>query len=506
MTPPLQAKPRMKTGVSSVFTPGCTSFVVAARPFAAGIAADRNSAADSPRNADRLRVGDLARHAATHGLVGRVAFLPANRVRNPSGAVLRDIAANRVRNPLAANLFHIGAGRVGHAFGDAFHFVRADSVGNPLVTGFISVSADRVRNASRAAFPDPGASRVGHAFGGGAGNPATHRVRNLAVLHFRDVPRAADFLLDGLRAPDAAAGGAAGTLVTFHFARAGLVDAAASTGIPFPRSRLADASLLNRAGDVFRDGFPFSAFHVDPLHFGDRFADGIADVAVAGLSHGAVGRAGHIAVAGFVDRTGNRVGAIAVAGLAMNAANLVADVTVAGAVNRPANFATHRAIACLVDRSANCVADLTVACLANRHADFVRFGAVAGPGDHPGAGHRNLLTHRVVNRLGTGDLSFLPNGFFHHFVGCFAALSSGAIVAGRSASGLRTTIVTDRAAVAGLRRLRRDAHQYQSRKQPPTTKCFHLSASFDPMAIRGSISLKGGFACHKFFRLPGFPR
>jgi len=160
---------------------------------------------------------------------------------------------------------------------------RAGNAGNLLVANFLRPSADGVGDRLVANFLGVVANRVRLFVGRRAGNLTANRVGNLAVLHFALVAGAADFLIDGLLDPDAAAAGRRRALHFDDVAATGVIQAAASAGVIFPVTRIALALIHHGARNRFRNILPFAALHRNDLLLGDRLADRVAIVSVARL-------------------------------------------------------------------------------------------------------------------------------------------------------------------------------------------------------------------------------
>jgi hypothetical protein len=260
--------------------------------------------------------------------------------------------AGDARNLLAANL-----GRPS-----------ADAIGDRLVANFVRVVANG----------------VGLFVARRAGNLTANRVRNLAVLHFGLVTRAALLLIDGLFDPNAAAAGRRRALHFDDAAATGVIHAAASAGVIFPVTRIALALIHHGTRNRFGHGLPFAAIHRNHLLLGDRLAHRVANVFVARLLLSLVRRAANVAVAGRVAGLADRVAHISVARLLAQVAGRDADLLVA------------RLEARLADREA--------AVFVARLKDELRVAV------------RNLFANVIVNRLAARVALLFPNSLVDRLV------------------------------------------------------------------------------------------
>ena len=135
--------------------------------------------------------------------------------------------------------------------------------------------AGRVRNLLLAGFCDERARCVWHLLCRVHWNLTADRVRNLLVADFRDHACAGDGLFNHLRAPFAAADRAARTLDADRLAAAWI-------------AWINDAFPDNRARNVTCFRHPFARAFLNGLAFRDWFADGVADILVAGFRFSAV--------------------------------------------------------------------------------------------------------------------------------------------------------------------------------------------------------------------------
>jgi len=414
-------------------------------------AVDRHFSADHAGDALGHLVLDLTRHATGDGSILGFADAFADAVRNLSRSCLLYVTASRVGNLFRVAFLNPMAGRVRNLLRVAFLDPTAGRVRNPSGLALADVAASGVGHFASFCFANHAAAGVRYAFGNGTRNLLTHCVGNLAVLHFGDVPRAADLLFDGLGNPDSLAASRAGALNLDRLACAGLVDAAATGSIPFPRSRLANALVDDRTGNVLGDRLPLAAADLNFFAFRDRLTNRVAVVAVAGFLDGLVGRAADVAIMRRVNRLAHGVTLVAVAGFVNRLAHGVADVAVAGFVNRPATFAGDFPVAGFVNRLADLAAHFTIASLVDRLANGVTLVAVARLVDVLPAFHRNLFADCVVDRLGACIFFFLPHGFLHRLIAWGATCLRSAIISRGDASLLRTATVTGCSTIAGER-------------------------------------------------------
>jgi hypothetical protein len=293
------------------------------------------------------------------------------------------------------------------------------------------------------------------------------------MTHFLAVTRAANLLLHNFRAPNLVAAGPAGALHLDGTAATWLVDAAATAGIPFPRTGIADTLINNRPRNVLRNGFPFAAANVNPLGFRHRLANRVTAVAIARFGYGLVGCAADIAVASLVARLADRVAAVAIARLVARLADRVAAVAITGLVARLSNLAADIAVASLVTRLADGVAAVAIARLVARLADRVTLITIASLVHVLVAGHRDLLADLVVDGLAAGVVLLFPNYFFNSLVARLAALLRGAIVTIGSTRLCRTAAIAGSSAVTRDGTLAGACDHQQSGKDGDPLRIFH---------------------------------
>ena len=308
-------------------------------------------------------------------------------------ADLLRVGADRVGDLLMADLLRVGADRVGDLLVANLLRAAADRVGDLLVADLLRVAADGIRLFVRR----------------GAGNLTANRVGDLAVLHFRLVPRGADFLLNGFFNPDAAAAGLRRALYFHQVAAARAIQAAAAARIPFPVARIALALFHLAARNRLRHRLPLAAANGDHFLLDDRPADGVALVAVAGLLLGLVRRAADVAGAGLVAGLADRVADVFVARLVRRTAHRVADVFPARRAAGLADRVADVLVASLVMPVADGVADVLVAGLEAGLAHREAAVFIARLKDVAGAAERDLLADVIVHRLAADVALLLPD-------------------------------------------------------------------------------------------------
>lgn len=280
-------------------------------------------------------------------------------------------------------------------------------------------------------------------------NLAADRVRLLTVTDFLLHPCAGNRAGFNPRNPAAAADSATG-LFTNRLAAAWLIDATVEASIPRPGPGIAGVPFHHGARNLLRLGHPVAGADLDFLGFANWLADGVADVAVAGLGFGAISRAADVAVFRFVNWFGDGAANVAVAGLINRLTNGAADVAVAGLIDRLANRAADIAVAGLVDRLANRAANVTVAGLVDRLANGIALITIAGLVNGPCAGHRKLFRTLIVHGSAAGDRLLIVDGFTHCLItGPAAALGCHVITTGGTCCW-STILVARRPAVGGF--------------------------------------------------------
>jgi len=445
----------------------------------------RHLLADGPRHAAGLRFHHLPGHTAglRHHL--RDADLAAGGVRNFAGPDFRGHRAGGVRHLLGNALFGPGAGRIRHLLRDALFGPGAGCVGDPLRHGFTRHRAGGVRHALGDAFFRPGAGRVRHAFRGLARNLTADRVWNLAVTNFLFVAGTADGFHTGLRDPDFLAADGRRALFADHAAATGLVDRAATAAAEFPCARIADAFLHHRAGNRFGDSLPVARTDGNLLCFGDRSADGVADVFVAGLRFGPPCGAADFAITRLVAGLADGAADVAVARLIAGLADSAADIAVAGLVTGLLDLAADLAIARLVAGLAHRAGDIAVARLIAGLADGVAFIAPAGVVHGLRTADRNLFADAVHHRAAGGVGFRIPHDFCDGLIGRSAAGRRGAIIARRNAGLRRTAFVAGGSTITGLGRRAAGEREYAREDDHPGC-VFHRTVP-NPVRYGGEI-------------------
>jgi hypothetical protein len=191
----------------------------------------------------------------------------------------------------------------------------------------------------------------------------------------------------------------------------------------------------------------------------DRFADGVADVAVASL----------------IARLADVVALVTPARLHAGNADGVVLVTVAGLIARHA----HRA------------GLVTPAGLSHRAADRVALVAIAGLVTGPSAADRDLLALLIVDRLVADLFATVPDDFLDRLVASRAALLSLANIGTRSTGGSWAAVVAGRSAVSGLSDLRPRQEQEQHARHD-VRLAFHFTHSSDRVWL---LDRDGGSSC-----------
>lgn len=425
----------------------------------------RHLTADHFRNADHLGFDDLARRAVGLGDHLRLAHLAAGRVRHFAGADLLRHRAGRVRNLL----------------GDGFARPRAGCVRNLLGNGLAGPGAGRVRHFLGDGLTGPGAGRIGNLFLNCVLFPADARVRNLlyvafgnaaadsvgllAVMNFLNHTSAGDGSHFGAGYPTLAAHRTAG-LFADGTAAARLVAAAAAAGVPFPGSRIANATLYDRSGNLFRFGNPFARAEWDFLGFADGLARRVADVAIAGLSFRAVAGTGHFAILRLTDRLAHCAADRAIAGLHTGFADRAADIAIAGLNAWFADRATDIAVAGLNARLTDRAANVAVASLVDRLAHRVTFVAIAGLTNGSRASDGHLFRTLLVDGAAAIHSLLFIDCFANRLIAGSAAALCGAVVTARCARRRRTTLVTGGPAIGGFNSCVRCESQHAREDDP----------------------------------------
>jgi hypothetical protein len=283
----------------------------------------------------------------------------------------------------------------------------------------------------------------------GLRNLTADRIGLLAVTDFLLHAGAGNRSRFGTRYPAAAGHGAAG-LFASDFAAAWFVAATAFARIPFPGSGIADALVHSRTRNLFRFRDPFTGAVRNLLRFANWFADGVANVAIAGLCFGAVGRAANFFVLGFANWLADVAADVAIAGVDDGLTDGAADIAVASLVARLANGAADIAIAGLHTGLADRAADFLVAGLIYGFANRIAFVAIARFMNRTSAGHRNLFRALIINRTATIDGTLFVDRFAYCFVARPTAALGGTIVTARCSSRRGTTIVTGGATIRGF--------------------------------------------------------
>ena len=278
--------------------------------------------------------------------------------------------------------------------------------------------AGRVRNLFRACFLNERAGRVWNLLHSVTRNLTADRVGNLLVADFRNHAGAGHSLLNGFRAPFAAADRSWRTLNADGLCAAGV-------------ARINYALLDDRARNAATLCDPFSAADINGMAFRDWLADRVAHVFVTRLSVRLPGGAAHVTVAGLVDRLADVVAAGAVAGLVDWLADGVAAIAIARLVARLADAACDVAIAGLIDWLADVVGAGSIAGLIDRFADGVALVAVAGFVHVLHAGDRNGFRTLIEDRFHAGVLLGFPDNFPH----CVTLRSATALRCNKVARG-----------------------------------------------------------------------
>ena len=410
---------------------------------------DRNASADRAGDGDHFRFHNLAWHTSRLGHHLGFANLAAGGVRNSScanflshrasgvrnllGDGLTGPGASRVRNSLGDRLASPGAGRVGNLLRDRFACPRAGRIGDPLGDRVLFVANASIRNLLDNSFGDLSANGV----------------RLLTVTDFLFHACAGDS--PGFHAgdPSFAADGAAG-LLAYGLTAAGGMNTTGLASIPTPGARITDVSFHDRTGDLLRFGHPVASANLNFFCFTNRFANRVADIAVARLRFGAVSRAANVTIFRFADWFGDIAADVAVAGLVDRFANGAADIAVTGLIAGFANGAANFLITGLEAGLADRAADVAIACLVDGSADRVAFIARARFVNVPGAGHGELFCALIVDCAAARDGPLIVDRFTNRLVSGSAAALRCAVVSTRSTCRWRTAFIARRPAVRGF--------------------------------------------------------
>jgi hypothetical protein len=260
--------------------------------------------------------------------------------------------------------------------------------------------------------PDTGVWDLFHT---GFGNLTAHRVGLLAVTNFLFHPGASHASHFCTSHPASAGDGPAG-LLAGHMATALLVFTTARARIPFPRSTATNALVHNRSRNLFRFRDPIACAERNFFGFTNRLADGVADIAVAGLHFRSVRRAADFTIFRFANRFADGAADIAVAGLEAWLPDRAADVLIAsldaGFTDRAANVL----VAGLKAGFADGAADISVTSLVNRLADGVTLIAIARFVNIARAGYRNLFRAGLVDGSATVHGVLFVDGFTNRLI------------------------------------------------------------------------------------------
>ena len=240
------------------------------------------------------------------------------------------------------------------------------------------------------------------------------------------------------------------SLLANRAAATGLVAATAAARIPFPGTGVADAFLNDWTWNLLRFRHPFAGAERNLLGFTNRLANGVTNVAIAGLGFGTISGAANVAILRFADWLADRAADIAVASLEAGLTNRAADIAIAGLEAWFTNRAADIAIAGLDAWLTNRAADVAIAGLVNRLANGVAFIAVAGFVDVTRTGHGDLFRALFVNGAAAVNGSLFINRFTNGFVTGTTATLRGTVVAARRTRRRRTALVTGSPAIRGF--------------------------------------------------------
>ena len=191
------------------------------------------------------------------------------------------------------------------------------------------------------------------------------------------------------------------------------------------------ALIHHRAWHTFGDGFPFTTADINVLRLGDRTADGVTNISIAGFCHDFASRVALITPASLSDWSADGVALIAVASRVTWFADCVALISPARLHARNTDCVALIAVARLVTRHFDSADFIAPASLRHWTANRVGFVAIAGFVASPRAANWDLFANLIIDGLAANFFTTIPDNFLHRLVAsCAATLCLAQITTG----------------------------------------------------------------------------
>lgn len=201
-----------------------------------------------------------------------------------------------------------------------------------------------------------------------------------------------------------------------------LVGAATRARVDVPSSRILNALVHDRPWHAFGDGFPFSAADINVLGLGDRTADGVANISIAGFCHDLAGRVALITPASLSDWSADGVALIAVASRVTRFADGVALISPARLHARNADGVALISVARLIARHLDRADFIAPAGLRHRTTNRVALIAIASFVASSRTADRDLFANLIIDGLAANFFTTIPDNFLHRLVASCAAI------------------------------------------------------------------------------------
>lgn len=339
-----------------------------------------------------------------------------------------------------------GADGVGHFLNDGVRLHRANSVRHLASTRFATIRTNGIGDSATTALLASGTDGIRHLLGSAFFDYMTRCVRhstslrdrhhfadligNSAGLRFLNHASRHDRSLFSFRHPDLLAGHRSWAVNLLIADATGAIDLSATITVPFPTTGRLDATIASGARALFYDSSPFAAANINLLAFNHWAADGVANIAIAGIRARFVGRIALFPVASLIHGFANFVADVFVAGLIRRHTDGIGFIAVASA--RKWNL--HRVLlappSSLLHRFAHGVALVSVAHLIHRLASFVALVTELRFVDVASASNGNLFADGITDRAVLSDTALVVDDILHRLVTGAASACRAKIAAG----------------------------------------------------------------------------